>query len=607
MQESTFKPGDSCGGFHVLSLIGCGGAAEVYKVIHPNTQAIAALKCLRLCHGSNTYIKEHMLAEAELLLGLQHDNVVHVEDVGIHEGVLWMAMEYLSGMTLRALLKKSRALSIPTALYYAREIADGVAAIHEMRVVHRDLKPENIMITEQNRVKVLDMGAAKFFDLDIKRTLTGTVLGTPLYMSPEHIREEPIDARADVYSLGLILYEMLAGQHPFVSASGEPLGKYEVCNMQLRVDPPPLTSILESFPASVSDFVQISIAKNRNVRPGTMSAFAKGVRGLLKRVVEEAQALPSLPEISLVAGPPSAKARAGAGADDRQLEAKPAAEAPAGVEKPAVSESASELDGDEEPTIVFQRVAPLSGEQPAAAPPAAALGPQLSSEGPSDIEIGPNGTEVMDVSGFRRAAGPQGSRGYDRRSPEAPLFQLCVRPPAPNALNDEGPSDEAPPPSWGGGWMSPEPISPVIALRRVRLLEESLRVLLAAAMIAAALSLGYSRFITMEAAHAMQPETPLPEAQALPEFTVLVEDEQTQEKVVAPREVEPPARRAAPRRGSPSKAASPAPSAPSCGGGRQCAELGPIKPNNLPGPRSYPGSATAPPSPKRSHYSPKSP
>jgi serine/threonine protein kinase len=307
MQSGILKPGEVCGGYRILALIGFGGVAEVYKAAHVTTGEIVALKTLHPFHAGNVYVTEHMLAEAELLSKLNHENVVQVKDVGVDRGMLWMAMEFLSGVTLRKLMKRSGALPIATALYYARETADGVAAAHEMQVIHRDLKPENIFITTENKVKVLDLGAAKFYEWDIKSTVPGTVFGTPLYMSPEHIREQPTDARSDIYSLGLILYEMVAGHHPFSK-----LGKYEICEKQLNADPPPLASIRDGCPASLSDLVQKALAKERSARPGTMNEFAQSVRAILRAVLAGAGELESLPEIheedGLDTAPESARA-----------------------------------------------------------------------------------------------------------------------------------------------------------------------------------------------------------------------------------------------------------------------------------------------------------
>lgn len=312
MRQSIFKPGEGCGPFCVLSLLGSGGTADVYRAVHTVTHQVIALKCIRLSDVSDTYVVDHMLAEAELLSRGAHENVVRVEDVGIDNGVLWMAMELLSGMTLRRLVRQSGALPLPTALYYAREIAEGVASIHAMRVIHRDIKPENVVITEQNRVKVLDTGAAKFFGRKMRQTRPGLIFGTMLYISPEHLQGETIDARSDIYALGLTLYEMIAGRHPFREPGSSP-SEFEIIQRQLLVDPAPLAQVVEGVPSYVSDLVARAISKNRDRRPASMSEFAQELRAMLISHAMETQAIFAVPEITLDCTPST---RAGSAAAD---------------------------------------------------------------------------------------------------------------------------------------------------------------------------------------------------------------------------------------------------------------------------------------------------
>jgi len=303
MRDMIFNPGDACGAFCILSFVGCGGTSDVYKAVHVATQEVVALKCRRLSDICDSYVVDHILAESELLSKLSHDNVVRVQDVGIDNGVLWMAMEFLSGVTLRGLLKQSRALPLPTALYYAREIAEGLSAIHKMRVVHRDLKPDNVMITTQNKAKVLDTGAAKFFGGGMRETRPGTIFAPPLYVSPEHLHELSLDGRADVYSLGLTLFEMIAGRHPLIRKGEEGLSRHEIIVRQLRVDPPPLARVVRGVPSYVSDLVKRAVAKDRDERPASMDEFAREVESALTAFVKETQAIFALPQIARAAAP----------------------------------------------------------------------------------------------------------------------------------------------------------------------------------------------------------------------------------------------------------------------------------------------------------------
>jgi len=484
MTDDAEETSRSCGGYRILSLLGSGGVAEVYKAIHHETEATVALKCLRLCHISNSYLTEHMIAEATLLLGLRHANVVRVTDVGVENSVLWMAMELLSGMTLRALMKASGALPVATALYYTREIADGVAAAHEMGVIHRDLKPENVMITDLNEVKVLDMGAAKFCDWDIKRTLTGTIYGTPLYMSPEHIQEGALDARADVYSLGLILYEMIAGRHPFTKENGEALGKYEVCDMQIHVTPPPLASFVKGCPGYLSELVQKAIAKDRNLRPSTMPEFAQRVRLTLQQATAQGSALPSLPEISMK--PPLPEEINDAWRTAARLEHQPVAgesarEKPRGIRgdhstkegkaRQAMPTDESDSITDNEVTQVFLRAPTpaVKGLNSLIDGPPNGPGWASASDHPPITE---NGTVVMRIK-----ASPSGPAPPDGRPPRSPE----VRPPS--SINTD-----AALPVVAGALEA--------ALRRSRLLEGALRVFLGSAIVALTLLFANSHLVS---------------------------------------------------------------------------------------------------------------
>jgi serine/threonine-protein kinase len=499
MSSQIFKRGDVCGGYQVLELMGCGGIAEVYKALNLSSQEIVALKVLRPCHAQNGYVREHMLAEAELLSKMSHANVVRVEDVGMDADLLWMAMEYLPGVTLRSLLKASGPLAIPTALYYAREIADGVSAAHEMGVIHRDLKPENVIITEQHKVKVLDMGAAKFYGWNVKDTVKGSIFGTPLYMSPEHIRQEAIDARSDVYSLGIMLYEMIVGFHPFAQGDNGPLGKYEVCERQLNVAPPPLATVREGVPEELSELVRRATAKDRNERPSTIREFAQAMRAILRTIVSEG-AFASLHDIPLA----SASGAGERGADDGGGQAKSEGNEPAPA-RAALDEGAGEGDEDEEdlaPTRVFKRpdiTAPILQQDPAGWPGRGYV------EGASPPRaLGAHGTEIMQVPWYSAGAAASPQREY----PVSPQRERLARRPESTGSPSHGlfafaglPGEFSLP---GLGALDPRRLnwlfrsggSPSDTLRRDCVVERALRTLLGALMAALGIAFVHSWLTT---------------------------------------------------------------------------------------------------------------
>jgi serine/threonine-protein kinase len=294
-QDAMYQPGEQCGDYRIVRLLGSGGYADVFKAMHVATGEVVALKRLKPQHVNNARAKERFLAEARLFAKIQHANVVRVTRVGSEQGLIWMAMEFLDGGTLRDVLKaKEGPLPAVQALYFGREVADGVAALHEERVVHRDLKPENIMVTEAGAVKVLDAGAAKFFGWDVQSTGPLGAVGTPLYMAPEHILGEPVDVRTDVYALGLILYEMLAGHHAFARDAGRQASQLDIIAWQLHAVPPPLVEVIPQISASVSALVERAMAKKPHDRFGSMPELAKALRVEWKRCLEAGQAVPEV-------------------------------------------------------------------------------------------------------------------------------------------------------------------------------------------------------------------------------------------------------------------------------------------------------------------------
>ena len=293
MQATIFKTGDLCGRYRVERVLGSGGFGEVYRAQDAESGMLVALKALHVRHAENRHVHQRMVAEAELLSATYHDNLVRVFDYGMSDGVLYMVMEYLEGCTLRDVLKSVQErdergiLALSSALLVAREVADGVSAAHEYGVIHRDLKPENVFVTVEGRIKVLDLGAGKFFGWGLQSTAKGLTIGTPMYMAPEHIRGRAVDARTDVYALGVMLYEMCAG-HFLQRHADDGAKKNEIAVLQLHFDPPPLAELVKGCPAYVSDLVRKAMAKSPADRFASMSAFAQEIRMVMRRCRAEA-------------------------------------------------------------------------------------------------------------------------------------------------------------------------------------------------------------------------------------------------------------------------------------------------------------------------------
>jgi len=222
----TLQAGARLGPYAIDDLIGRGGMGQVYRARDTRLNRFVAVKVLS--PDVATHAPQFARFEREARTGalLNHPNIVTVYDVGAEQGVPFVVSELLQGSTLRGRLADG-ALAPKVAVHYARQVASGLAAAHELGVVHRDIRPENIFVTREGRVKILDFGLAKWrleaLELlqagDSVSTQPGVILGTISYMSPEQVRGEEADQRSDIFSLGVMLYEMLSGKVPFRGAS----------------------------------------------------------------------------------------------------------------------------------------------------------------------------------------------------------------------------------------------------------------------------------------------------------------------------------------------------------------------------------------------------
>jgi serine/threonine-protein kinase len=203
------------GRYKILGELGRGAMGIVYRAQDPALDRVVALKTISLAddaEGREEYQKRFFL-EAKAAGKLTHPSIVTTYDFGEQGGVPYLAMELLEGTDLRTRLKEG-ALAPTEAVYVARQVAEGLGFAHERGIVHRDVKPGNIMLLERGRAKIMDFGLARMRAADHK-TVTGMVLGTPKYMSPEQVAGSPVDQRSDLFSLGIVLFEMLTGARLF--------------------------------------------------------------------------------------------------------------------------------------------------------------------------------------------------------------------------------------------------------------------------------------------------------------------------------------------------------------------------------------------------------
>ena len=228
--SESFGAGQMIAHYRILSVLGEGGMGKVYLAEDTKLKRKVALKVLPSLTVNDPVARQRLLREARAAAGLNHPNICAVYEVGEDDGHSYIAMQYIEGQTLYARMKLGR-LSCDDALKIAAQVADALAEAHAHNLIHRDIKPANVMLSNRDEVKVLDFGLAKTVDQNLETieeretkiwlTQPGLIVGTAPYMSPEQIRADRVDARTDIWSLGVILYEMLTNQKPFEGDTGE--------------------------------------------------------------------------------------------------------------------------------------------------------------------------------------------------------------------------------------------------------------------------------------------------------------------------------------------------------------------------------------------------
>ncbi len=275
--------------YEVVRLIGSGAMGEVYLAMHGFTKKVVALKVLRAGQSQGA---EQMRAEAMALCRVHHDHLVEVYDAGMADvalpdgsrpSLIWMAMELLEGESLRERVHREGAVRPGLALGWASAVAEGLEAAHAEGIVHRDLKPENVFLTKTGEVRVLDFGT-----VGMKGQVDATAQGTVAYMAPEQLGREPVDVRADVYALGILLYEMLAGRHPFSNPEGGLGTTEQLVAMQLTADPEPLETFVGQEVWSV---IARAVDKDPGRRFASMAEMGAALRALAQAYGGRAGAL----------------------------------------------------------------------------------------------------------------------------------------------------------------------------------------------------------------------------------------------------------------------------------------------------------------------------
>ena len=294
----VIQPGARLGRYEIRSLLGAGGMGEVYLAEDTTLHRLVAVKLLPAEFTAEPARLHRFEREAFAASSLNHPNILTIHEIGAEDGHHFIATEFIDGKSLRQHMKDKR-LELHEALEIGMQVASALAAAaaHPARIVHRDIKPENIMVRRDGIVKVLDFGLAKLAEQEQKsapdteaptealhRTAPGVVMGTASYMSPEQARGLEVDERTDIWSLGVVLYEMVAGRLPFEGKTTSDV----VANI-LHREPPSLLLYRSEMPAEVERIVEKALTKEREERYQSAKELGLDLKRLKQRLEVEAE------------------------------------------------------------------------------------------------------------------------------------------------------------------------------------------------------------------------------------------------------------------------------------------------------------------------------
>ncbi|MBQ4603561.1 MAG: serine/threonine protein kinase, partial [Clostridia bacterium] len=248
------------GRYEIQEVIGVGGMAVVYKAYDNIDDRTVAVKILKEEYLANEEFRRRFKNESKAIAVLSHPNIVKVFNVSYGDRLQYIVMEYVEGITLKEYIEQQGKLGIKETVHFTMQILRALQHAHDKGIVHRDIKPQNIMLLSNGNIKVTDFGIARFSYSDTK-TMTDSAIGSVHYISPEQARGDTTDDRADIYSVGVVLYEMLTGQLPFQSDNS-----VSVALMQLQSDPKRPRELNSSIPVGLEQIVMHAMQKNAKDR-----------------------------------------------------------------------------------------------------------------------------------------------------------------------------------------------------------------------------------------------------------------------------------------------------------------------------------------------------
>jgi serine/threonine-protein kinase len=265
--------------YEVEQLVGTGGMSSVYRAHDRVLERDVALKVLHERLNDQKDIVDRFGREAKLVAGLSHQNIVAVIDRGDHDGRPFIVLEFIPGENLKQLVGRNGPLHVERALELAIEIARGLSFAHQKGFVHRDVKPQNVLLNAKGEAKVTDFGIARPLEASDGETATGTVLGTCDYIAPEQAQGRRVDEHSDIYSLGIVVYELLTGEVPFAGDNF-----VAVAMQHINTSPPPVSLKRPDVPPRVETAVEKALAKDPEDRFPTMAAFCTELEACLAEV-----------------------------------------------------------------------------------------------------------------------------------------------------------------------------------------------------------------------------------------------------------------------------------------------------------------------------------
>lgn len=259
--------------YEILGKVGAGGMSDVYKAKDLTLGRFVAIKVLKAEFSEDINFVTKFRSEAQAAAGLEHPNIVNIYDVGSENGLHYIVMEYVEGITLKTYIEKKGQLSFKEAVSIAIQVGRGIEAAHNKNIVHRDIKPQNIMISTEGKVKVTDFGIAR---AATSNTISSDVMGSVHYSSPEQARNGFVDGKSDIYSLGIVMYEMVTGRVPF---DGDTTVAVAIQHLQEEMVPPSVYA--PNLPISMEKIILKCTQKNPDRRYSSMTALLADLRKAL--------------------------------------------------------------------------------------------------------------------------------------------------------------------------------------------------------------------------------------------------------------------------------------------------------------------------------------